>query len=70
VHESNFAVPRIATRTPSTRRLLDLRQTHWLICAQDWQGLEVRRGETEVHVAAAGRTGVASGYAEEPDVDD
>ena len=32
-------------------------------------GLEVRRGETEVHVAAAGRTGVASGYAEEPDVD-
>ena len=24
-------------------------------------------GETEVHVAAAGRTGVASGYAEEPD---
>ena len=36
---------------------------------RDWQGLEVRRGETEVHVAAAGRTGVASGYAEEPDVD-
>ena len=34
---------------------------------RDWQGLEVRRGETEVHVAAAGRTGVASGYAEEPD---
>ena len=37
---------------------------------RDWQGLEVRRGETEVHVAAEGRTGVASGYAEEPDVDD
>ena len=36
---------------------------------RDWQGLEVRRGETEVHVAAAGRTGVASGYAEEPEVD-
>jgi len=34
---------------------------------RDWQGLEVRRGETAVHVAATGRTGVASGYAEEPD---
>ena len=53
---SNFAVPR--RQRPS-------------ICMEGtgWQGLEVRRGETEVHVAAAGRTGVASGYAEEPDVD-
>ena len=45
----------------------------WTIADRDLEmvqkGLEVRRGETEVHVAAAGRTGVASGYAEEPDVD-
>ncbi|EGB11731.1 hypothetical protein AURANDRAFT_61576 [Aureococcus anophagefferens] len=33
--------------------------------ARDWRGLEVARGETPVRPAVEGRTGVASGYAQE-----
>ena len=38
---------------------------NWDQFARDWRGLEVARGETPVRPAVEGRTGVASGYAQE-----